>query len=789
MKGTGRACLALLVCAVALGAQNAMAQATAADYDRALGLRERWLYLTENVADPASWADATRFYYRRTVKGGHEFVMVEAETQQKRPAFDHAKLAGALSKAAGGEYTALRLPFDTFQFADAGRAIQLTTQGPGGVGRGSSWTCRLSDYSCTARQDGGGRGGRGGGRQPRSFGVVRDLEVAADNSPKKSPDGKREAFVQDFNVVVKAAGQQAVTKLSTDGSPDNFYDPESIAWSPDSTKLAAYRVRPGYRRLVHYIESSPADQVQPKHFTQVYVKPGDPVDLDQPVIFHVDASPARQIQVANNLFPNPLTLSRLEWRPDGRTVVFEYNQRGHQVYRVIEVEAASGKTRALISEEPETFVGQRIFRHEVDGGREIIWLSERDGWHHLYLIDGATGTVKNQITKGEWIVRSVEKVDEAKRQIWFGASGMYPGKDPYFVHYYRINFDGTGLTTLTQADAHHEVSFSPDMKYYVDTYSRVDLPNVSELHRAGDGSIVAELERGNISALTAAGFKPPEVFVAKARDGKTDIWGVIVRPTKFDPSRKYPVIENIYAGPHSSFVPKTFWPFGPHSSGDKVIGMQSQAELGFIVVMIDGMGTFNRSKAFHDVAWKHVGDAGFPDRILWHKAVAAKYPYYDVTRVGIYGGSAGGQNSTGALLFHPDFYDVAVSYAGCHDNRMDKIGWNERWMGWPIDQSYSESSNVDNASRLRGKLLLVVGELDQNVDPASTMQVVNALIKANKMFDLLVIPSEGHGAGRTTGPVEYGARRQYDFFVRHLQGIEPPDWNKTLNATATSASR
>jgi dipeptidyl aminopeptidase/acylaminoacyl peptidase len=264
----------------------------------------------------------------------------------------------------------------------------------------------------------------------------------------------------------------------------------------------------------------------------------------------------------------------------------------------------------------------------------------------------------------------------------------------------------------------------------------------------------------------------------------TDIWGVIIRPTNFDPSKRYPVIENIYAGPHDSFVPKTFWPFGGHSSGDKVIGMQAHAELGFIVVMIDGMGTFNRSKAFHDYAWKNVGDAGFPDRILWHQAVAAKYPYYDASRVGIYGGSAGGQNSTGGLLFHPDFYKAAVSYVGCHDNRMDKIGWNERWMGWPVDESYSKSSNVDNAWRLQGALMLVLGELDQNVDPASTMQVVDALIRSNRIFDLLVIPGEGHGAGRTVGPVEYAARRQYDFFVRHLQGVAPPDWNRLIVNTA-----
>ena len=776
---------AIVLAAVPAGAQVA---ATPADYDRAMGLREQWQYLTENLADPATWVEnTTRFHYRKTVRGGHQFILVDAETQQKRPAFDHERLAAALSRAASAEYTPLRLPFSAFQFTDGERSIRLTTTGPGGVGRGGSWTCRLSDYTCaaTAGGRGGGRGGRGG--RPRSFGVVRDLEVPADNRPKRSPDGRLEAFVQNHNVVVRPVGAGEVTVLGTDGSEGNFYDPESIVWSPDSTKLVAYRVTPGYRRLVHYIESAPADQVQPKHFTTFYVKPGDPVDLDQPVIFHVD--PRRQINVPNDLFPNPLTLSRLQWRPDSRTVVFDYNQRGHQVYRVIEVDAATGHARTLIAEEPETFVGQRIFRHELDGGREIIWLSERDGWHHLYLIDGATGKVKNQITKGEWVVRDVERVDEDQRQIWFSASGMYPGKDPYLIHHYRINFDGTGLTTMTEADANHDVRYSSDMQYYVDTYSRVDQPTVSELRRTSDRSLVTVLERADISALTAAGFKPPEVFTARARDGKTDIWGVIVRPTNFDPSSKYPVIENIYAGPHGSFVPKTFWPFGPHSSGDKVIGMQALAELGFIVVQIDGMGTFNRSKAFHDVAWKRVGDAGFPDRILWHQAVAAKYPFYDISRVGIYGGSAGGQNSTGALLFHPDFYKAAVSYAGCHDNRMDKIGWNERWMGWPIDESYSTSSNVDNAWRLKGKLLLVVGELDQNVDPASTMQVADALIKADKMFDLLVIPGDGHGAGRTTGPVEYGSRRQYDFFVRHLQGVEPPDWNRTLAATPPTATR
>jgi dipeptidyl aminopeptidase/acylaminoacyl peptidase len=280
-----------------------------------------------------------------------------------------------------------------------------------------------------------------------------------------------------------------------------------------------------------------------------------------------------------------------------------------------------------------------------------------------------------------------------------------------------------------------------------------------------------DLEKGDLTALAAAGWKAPEPFTALGRDSKTEIWGVIFRPTNFDASKKYPVVEQIYAGPQGSFVPKTW-------TGTA----QQLAELGFIVVQIDGMGTNNRSKAFHDVAFKNLADAGFADRILWHKAVAAKYPWYDATRVGLYGTSAGGQNALGGLLFHPEFYKVGVANSGCHDNRMDKIWWNEQWMSWPLGPQYAASSNVDNAHKLEGRLLLVLGEMDTNVDPASTLQVVNALIKANKKFDLLYVPGGGHGAG--------GAYYQHllqDFFVHHLLGLEPPDWNGGPVARAGAA--
>jgi dipeptidyl aminopeptidase/acylaminoacyl peptidase len=351
---------------------------------------------------------------------------------------------------------------------------------------------------------------------------------------------------------------------------------------------------------------------------------------------------------------------------------------------------------------------------------------------------------------------------------------MYAGKDPYFIHYYRINFDGTGLTAFTDADGNHAVTFSQDRRYYVDFWSRVDLPPVSVLKRTSDQQVVMELEKADASALVATGWKLPEPFMARGRDGTTEIWGVIVRPTNFDPNRKYPVIENIYAGPQSSFVPKAF---------STQSGMMALADLGFIVVQIDGMGTLNRSKAFHDVAWRNLGDAGFPDRILWHKAVAAKYSYYDLTRVGIYGTSAGGQNSAGAVLFHPEFYHVAYSNSGCHDNRMDKIWWNEQWMGWPIGPHYAASSNVDNAYRLKGRLMLLVPELDTNVDPSSTMQVVNALIKANKTFELVVVPGANHGAGGA-----FSIRKRNDWFVKSLLGLDPPNWNQIDAAPVSTTS-
>ncbi|MDR2117916.1 MAG: S9 family peptidase [Tannerellaceae bacterium] len=584
-----------------------------------------------------------------------------------------------------------------------------------------------------------------------------------DTSKTLSPDRQWEAYVQDFNIYIRPAGSaEGGQALSFDGTENHFYSAR-IRWSPDSRKLATLRIQDVAERRIPLIESSPQSRRQPVLQWRDYAKPGDALPTSLPALFDV---PSRRQIPAGDMTPyiHQFSLRLTGWRKDSRAFTFECNLRGHQRYIVAEVDAETGAVHHLADETSPTFIHyNNIYRHDLDDGREMLWISERDGWRHLYLLDGKTGQVKRQITKGEWIVRTVDYVDETRRLVYFYASGFNPGEDPYNKHYCCIRMDGKDFKDLTPENANHRVSFSKDRQYFTDVYSRPDLPPVSQVKRLADAATIAILERCDVSDLTAEGWQMLEVFHAKGRDGKTDIWGNIHRPSNFDASKRYPVIEFIYAGPHDSHVDKDFKP--AHHLVSRL------ADLGFIVVSIDGMGTANRSKAFHDVCRKNLKDAGFPDRKLWIQAAAGQYPQMDISRTGIYGWSAGGQNAMAALLFHHDFYKVAVAFCGCHDNRMDKIWWNEQWMGYPVDESYSASSNVDNASLLEGKLLLINGELDDNVDPASTLQVVNALIKAGKNFEQLYLPGKGHSLGG-----KFEMRRMNDFFVKHLKNQEPPEW-------------
>jgi dipeptidyl aminopeptidase/acylaminoacyl peptidase len=572
-----------------------------------------------------------------------------------------------------------------------------------------------------------------------------------------SPDGRWRAEIRDHDVwLIDRKSQDHARCLSDAGTPEHPFAGE-IRWAPDSSRFALWRVRKAQPRLVRLVEAAPKDQLQPKSRDLPYPKPGDRVETRLPWVFCTDDSPPLPPDEA--LTPNPFECGKLAWRNDSRRLTWEFTERGYGKFQVIEIDAAQRSQRVLVDESSDTFVfvSGKTYRHDLDDGREIVWMSERDGWNHLYLLDGATGQPKRQLTKGEWVVRSVRQLDNAKRQLLIEISGCWPGQDPYFIHYARVGIDDAKLVPLTRADGNHDLlEFSPGGNYYVCRWSRVDKPPVHELRRAADGTLVQTLAEADASALLATGWRAPEPFMAKDREGKFDIWGIIVRPPDFDPAKNYPVIEDLYAGPQDSFVPKSWNPWNRNQ--------QELARCGFVVVQIDGRGTSNRCREFHHFCYKNLKDAGLPDRIAWLKAAAAKYPQLDLARVGVFGGSAGGQSALGAVLFHGDFYRAAAADCGCHDNRMDKIWWNEQWMDWPLGPHYADNSNTTHASKLQGALLLTVGALDDNVDPSSTMQVVQALIDADKEFELVVFPRDRHGAGESG----YGRARRARFFQRHL---------------------
>lgn len=731
-----------------LSSGPAFAQGTLEDYNRAYSLRQKFSgYQVYHSDVNPHWVTGTSsFWYLQRTPQGNEYLLVDADRQTRRPLFVRDSLAVQLQQSLGRRVDARNLPLDKGNLEASLDVFRFVCDG-------YNWRYEIAANRLT----------REGKVPPRGKGrhwMETDDEKGW--GPVTSPDGKYEAYIKNDNIFVRDKASGRERQLSQDGTLSNYYS-SYIQWSPDSRKVLSCRIRPVQKRYVYYVESSPRDQLQPKLHQQEYAKPGDELPFKVPCIFHVETG--QRCIPETSLFAHQYSLSYLRWDADSKSVTFEYNERGHKTYRVLELSVEDGKVRTLIEEKEEKYVNYPlIYRNYLQDGKHILWTSERDNYNHLYLYDRTTGRPVRQITKGRWYVRGVQHVDEQNQWIYFSANGMNPKEDPYLIHYYRIGFDGKGLVELTPDEGMHQAWFSSDYRYLVDVYSKVDTPPVAVLRDARTGRQVMPLEQADISRLEANGWRAPEVFSAKGRDGKTDIWGVIYRPTNFDPSRKYPVVEYIYSGPGGQHVPKSFSSYN--------WWMTSLAELGFIVVQVDGMSTSFRSKDFEEVCYKNLKDAGLPDHMAWLQEAARRYPYMDLDRVGIFGSSAGGQEAMSAVLFHPEFYKAAYSACGCHDNRMDKIWWNELWMGYPVDSSYIESSNVEQAHRLERPLMLVVGEMDDNVDPASTMQVVNALIKANKDFELVVVPGAGHTMGDN-----FGEHKRYDFFVRHLMGVEPPKWN------------
>ncbi|MBR2630228.1 MAG: S9 family peptidase [Bacteroidaceae bacterium] len=617
---------------------------------------------------------------------------------------------------------------------------------------------------------------RGGGSGVHWM-VVRDEK----DGRAENPVNKNTFIIHKANNLHLVSGRDDANsvQLTADGVDTCYYSSWGT-WSPDGKYYATVLIKPAPKRFVTYTLSSPSNQVQPIYSQQEYAKPGDSLNYRIPVV--VDVENKRTIYPkSTDLFKSQYDVTSPRWDKNNKTLTFEFNERGHKTFRILEMDL-EGNVKTLIEEKNDKYVAySRNLRRNLSENH-ILWKSDRDGHAHLYLYDRKKDKL-TQITKGEYWVRNVQhaEIDEkGKGYIIFSANGMncknmgvaassFDGKiaeeDPYNIHYYRIDMNGKNLVELTPERANHSATINIEKNVLVDTYSTVDQAPVTVLRSLKDGKLISTLETANISKLESTGWKAPEVFVAPGRDGKTDMWGIIQRPSNFDPNKKYPVIEYIYSGPGDQYVPKTFTPW--------LYNLADLAELGFIVVQLDGMTTSFRNLDFEQVCYKNLKDAGFPDRIAWMKAAAEKYPYMDLDRVGIYGCSAGGQEALGALLFHGDFYKAAYAACGCHDNRMDKIWWNEQWMGYPIDQSYIDCSNVENAKNLKGKLMLVVGEMDDNVDPSSSYQVVNALIKANKDFEFILLPGARHTMGES-----YGEHKRYDFFVKNLLGVEPPAWNE-----------
>lgn len=689
--------------------------------------------------------DRQSFWYKKNLDGRNwSYIYVDVAAGQRRDAFDHARLAAALAQQQKNPMSAERLKISDMFFRNSGRTLILKT--------GNQWLeGDLTTYVLKATTDTNGL----------RYNPKADLQRSHSRwegarSVTVSPNGNYTVSLVGGNIVLKDKTTRKEFQLTKDGSADNPYG--EFSWSPDSKTLVGYKIFPKKIKDVHYVLSSVPGTTRGQLKSHEYAQPGDAFSSYEPYIFSV--ATRRGIKVAADAIdffsPQPL-----QWRRgNNRYFTYEKVDRGHQRFRVIEVDTQTGKTRNIVDEQTRTFIYEsRLYTYYLPASNEMIWTSEQDGYRHIYLVNTLTGK-QQQITKGNWVVRDVDSVDVVKREIWYSASGKNAAEDPYFIHHYRLGFNGKNPIAISPEKGTHQLSYAPDRSTFIDTYSAVNVAPVTVLKQTSDGKVLFELERGNTKSFDAAGLKLPDVFMAKGRDGKTDIWGIICRPSKMDSSKTYPVIEYIYAGPQDSFVPKGFTPYSE---------MQSMAELGFIVVQIDGMGTANRSKAFHDVCWKNLADAGFPDRILWMQAMAQQYPNADISRVGIYGTSAGGQNATGALLFHPEFYKAAVSACGCHDNRVDKQWWNEQWMGFPVGSHYEQQSNVTNAAKLQGNLLLIVGEADENVPPESTFRMADALVKANKDFDFLCVPGMGHSDGGS-----YGRRRKRDFFVEHLLHASPP---------------
>jgi dipeptidyl aminopeptidase/acylaminoacyl peptidase len=706
---------AILLTTSLVSAQRAPRVFTDADYGRA----EK--FMTYNVTPlvlhsgvRASWQPDGKFWYRTLTENGPEFYLVDPAT---------------------GSKTRCTLPVCNERNADAA-------------------------------------GGRGGGRGNR-----RDAP---------SPDGKKAVFIRDWNLWVRDVATGKETALTTDGVKDYGYatdnagwtrsDRPIVSWSPDSKRVATFQQDQRKSGEMYLVDTKVG---HPNLQAWKYPLPGDDdVTMIERVVVDVEKGTAVRFKMPPDQHRSTLcddvacgqSWDDVQWAPDGSTVAFVSTARDHRREQLRVADTGTGAIRDVLEEKAETFYESgngRVNWKYLPKSNEAIWFSDRDNWGHLYLHDAQTGREKLQITHGDGNVTQLLRVDEENRVLYFVGVGFEKGRDPYFRHLYRIGLDGKSLKLLTPDDGDHDVSLSPNGKFFVDVSSKPDVPPTAQL-RDSNGAIVLALEKADISKLVASGWKPPQPITVKARDGSTDLYGLLYKPANLDPSQKYPIVNHIYPGPQTGSVGgRSFNP----ARGDA----QALAELGFVVVEIDGMGTPWRSKKFHEAYYGNMGDNTLPDQVAGMKELAKRYSWIDIDRAGIYGHSGGGYATADAMFRYPDFFKVGISEAGNHDNRVYEDDWAEKWQGL-LKTNADGTTNYDNqanqlvAKNLKGKLLLAHGTMDTNVPPYNTLLVVNELIKANKDFDLLMLPNRGHGFGNEP----YMVRRRWDYFVKNLLGAEPP---------------
>ena len=738
------------------------------DYEQA----ESFLgYNTQKLIDHGniypSWLPGDRFWYRTLTPQGSEFILVDPAKGTRVAAFDQQKLAAALSSTTGKQYSADMLPFQYISFSPDGTSIVFQANG-------SSWRANLQNYNVTKEET---KSNDNNSRQRNRRGSRNDV---------LSPDGTKAAFIKDYNLWIRDVATGKETQLTTDGIKDFGYatdnagwassDAPVLRWSPDSRKIATFKQDQRNAGDMYLVSTNVG---HPQLNAWKYPLPGDKdiitiqrviIDVENHKVTFINVPPDPHRATLSDNISSSGTFDDVDWNNDGSQLAFVSTSRDHKQEKFRIANTASGEVREVFEEtvptQYESGQGSINWRY-LPATNEIIWFSERDNWGHLYLYDATTGKVKNQITKGNWTVTRLVKVDEKTRTLYFIACGT-EATNPYFSQLYKISFSGKNLSLLTPETGNHEISFSPSGNYFTDTYSQPNVPPVTVLRNL-NGKIISTLEKTDISRLVASGWKPPVPFTVKAHDGQTDLYGLIFTPTHMDPQKKYPIIDYIYPGPQGGSVGS--WSFSA-ARGDH----QALAELGFVVVVLEGTSNPLRSKSFHDMYYPNMAENTLPDQIAGIRQLAQRYTYLDTNRIGIWGHSGGGFATAAAMFRYPDFFKVGISESGNHDNRNYEDDWGERYIGLLVKNpddtdNYTAQANELYAKNLKGKLMLAHGMMDNNVPPYNTLLVIEALEKANKDYDLVIFPNSAHGYGSYS---PYMMRRRWDYFVKNLLGAEPP---------------